>query len=199
MGGENDLLNSSLPEFRTVATPDGRKGIRLERAFWRALDVIGLGLRVRRNKVISDVMRDATDQHINVTSAIRSFVVHSLVSELERADQRCGEPQLVSLLLRTPLPAFAVDRNKRLIKVNADFSQFLRSHFSDMGDVDLRRGLQINLETPVSQIFDELGQSQGSRECVMTVAHGTRLRRVSTRLVAVPPHDPTALVGYVVP
>jgi predicted DNA-binding ribbon-helix-helix protein len=195
----NDLLDWSTPEFRTVATPDGRKGIRLERAFWHALGVIGLDRGLKRDKVISDVMQEANDRQINVTSAIRSFVVHTLASDLERTRQLCGGPQLVSLLLQTPVPAFAVDRNKRLIKVNGDFSQFLRSHFAEIGDSDLRRGLQINLETPISQIFDELGHSRGSRECVMAVAHETRLCRVRTRLVAIPPHDPTALVGYVVP
>jgi hypothetical protein len=97
------------------------------------------------------------------------------------------------------VPSFAVDRNKRLLKVNGEFNQFLRILFAEIGDANLRHGLQINLETPVVQIFSELGHSGESRQCMMLVAHGARIRHVRTRIVAVPPHDPTALVGYVIP
>ena len=198
LNGSSDLLDWSTPEFRTVATPEGRKGIRLERAFWHALGVISAGLGLKRNKVIADVMQDAADRQLNATSAIRSFAVHSLVSELERTRELCDERHFISLLLQAPVPSFAVDRNKRLLKVNGEFNHFLRILFAEIGDSNMRHSLQINLETPVSEIFNTLGQSGDSTESMMVVAHGTRLRRVRTRMVAVPPHDPTALVGHII-
>jgi predicted DNA-binding ribbon-helix-helix protein len=100
--------------------------VRLEKAFWHALGVISAGLGLKRNKVIADVMQDAADRHLNVTSAIRSFAVHSLVSELERTRDLCGEQYFVSLLLQAPVPSFAVDRNKRLLKVNGEFNHCQR-------------------------------------------------------------------------
>jgi predicted DNA-binding ribbon-helix-helix protein len=199
VNGDSDLLDWSTPEFRTVATPEARKGVRLERAFWHALGVISAGLGLKRNKVIADVMQDASDRQLNVTSAIRSFAVRALVSELERTRDLCNEQHFLSLLLQAPVPSFAVDRNKRLLKVNGEFNQFLRILFAEIGDSNLRQGLQINLETPIVQVFSELGHSGESRQCTMVVGHGARIRRVRTRMVAVPPHDPTALVGYIIP
>jgi hypothetical protein len=104
----------------------------------------------------------------------------------------------VPMMQQAPVPSFAVDRDKRLIRVNGEFNHFLRILFAEMGET-VRSGLHINLERPVAQIFAELGRSGQSCECMMNVMMGTRVRRVRTRLVAVPPHDPTALVGYILP
>lgn len=197
---DSDLVALSTPEFRTVATPTARKGLRLERAFWSALGVISARLGVKRSKLIANLMQDAADQDLNATSAIRSFAVNALASELERTRQLYDRDNFISLLLRAPLPSFAVGADKRLLKVNGEFNHFVRILFAEVGPVTTKRpALHINLETPVSQIFADLAVTKGSLECIMNVTHGTRVRRVRTRIVAVPPHAPSALVGHVIP
>jgi predicted DNA-binding ribbon-helix-helix protein len=193
-----DLLDSSTPEFRTVVTAEGRKGLRLERAFWRSLGSIAARLGVKRSKLIGDVLIEATDLELNTTSALRSFAVHHLETELARVREQNALAFAVPMLQQAPVPSFAVDRDKRLVRVNGEFNQFLRILFAEMGET-ARSGLQINLERPVAQIFEELGRSGQSCESMMNVVMGSRFRRVRTRLIAVPPHDPTALVGYVIP
>ena len=89
--------------------------------------------------------------------------------------------------------------NKRLLRVNGEFNHFLRILFAETGEAVRRHSLQINLETPVAQLFETLASSGESCDCAMNVVLDTRARRVRTRIVAVPPHDPTALVGYVIP
>lgn len=197
-GGDEDLLSVSTPEFRAVPTPDGRKGVRLERAFWQALAGLAERAGVKRSKVISDVLHEATDLGLNSTSALRSYAIRQLDQELQAAQEKTALAFAVPMMQQAPVPSFAVGLDKRLIRVNGEFNHFLRILFAEMGEA-VRSGLQINLERPVAQLFEELGSSGQSCECMMNVVMGSRVRRVRTRLVAVPPHDPTALVGYIVP
>ena len=143
-------------------------------------------------------MQDAAERQLNATSALRSYVAHELVSELERTRELTSEENYIALLQRAPVPSFAVDANKRLLRVNGEFNHFLRILFAQSGDTVSRHTLQINLETPVAEIFGMLGTSGESCDCVMNVLLESRVRRIRTRIVAVPPHDPTALVGYVI-
>lgn len=144
-------------------------------------------------------MQDANDRQLNATSALRSYVVHSLVTELERTREQGDEAHTIALLQQAPVPSFAVDRKKRLLRVNGEFNHFLRILFAQTGDTVPKHSLQINLETPVADIFERLGTSGESCDCMMNVLLDARVRRVRTRIVAVPPHEPTALVGYVIP
>jgi len=196
--GRSDLTDLSTPEFRTVAAGNTRKGLRLERAFWYALGVISARFGRKRSALIAEVMQDANDRQLNATSAVRSFVAQTLLTELEQLEARSGQDSYIALLQHAPVPSFAVDRNKRMLRANGEFSHFLRILFAQVGDAVPRHSVQINLETPVGQIFDMLGKSGASCECVMSVVLDTRVRRVRTRIVAVPPHDPTALVGYII-
>lgn len=195
----SDLTAWSMPEFRTVPAGNTRKGLRLERVFWDALGVISARLGRKRSALIADVMQDANDRQLNATSAVRSFVAQTLMTELEQTAAQCDEEGYIALLQRAPVPSFAVDRNKRLLRANGEFSHFLRILFAQTSDGFPRHSVQINLETPVSRIFEILGKSGESCECTMNVLLDTRARRVRTRIVAVPPYDPTALVGYIIP
>lgn len=199
LGGEAGLLDWSTPEFRTVSTPEARKGLRLERAFWRALGTIGESLGLKRSKLIARVLQEAGELQLNTASALRSYAIHFMESELDRVRALNTSSFAVSLLQQAPVPSFAVDRSKRLIRVNGEFNHFIRILFAEVGDSPSPRALQINLETPVGQIFEELGTSGDSRNCMMNVLMGTKVRKVRTKMVAVPPHKPTTLVGYVVP
>jgi predicted DNA-binding ribbon-helix-helix protein len=195
---EGGLVDWATPEFRTVSTPVARKGLRLERAFWSALGTISESMGLKRSKLIAELLEEAGEHKLNTASALRSFAVHSMAEELERVRALNEASFAVSLLQQAPVPSFAINRSKRLIRVNGEFNHFIHILFAD-GDSAGSRGVQINLETPLAQIFEDLGTSGESRACMMDVLMGTRVRRIRTKLVAVPPHDPTVLVGYVIP
>lgn len=197
---ENSLADWATPEFRTVSTPMARKGLRLERAFWRALGTISESMGLKRSKLIAHLLEEAGDFHLNSASALRSFAVHCMEEELERVRALNEASFSVALLQQAPVPSFAINRSKRLIRVNGEFNHFIHILFAETGDDDASaRSVQINLEMPITQVFEELGSSGESRQCMMNVLMGSRARRIRTKLVAVPPHDPTVLVGYVIP
>lgn len=193
---EDRLAWYSTPEFRAVSTSGGRKGVRLERAFWKAFSNIAERMGIRRSRLIAKVLEEA-DVEDNATSVLRSYAVHQIETELNALRHQAELAFALPMLQHAPVPSFAIDKNKRLVRVNGEFSQFLRGVLTQLGNPD-RSSLTFNLDRQVSELFDVLGRSGQSLECIVNITAGTRFRQVRARMVAVPPHAPTALVGYVI-
>jgi predicted DNA-binding ribbon-helix-helix protein len=185
-------------EFRTVHTPDARKGLRLERAFWQALTTIASWEGIKRHKLMARVLGEAVMLRLNTASAVRSFAVHAMEQEVTRLRALSEQVYSVERFQQAPVPSFAVDRNKHVVRINGEFSRFIKVLFSEAGTALTGRPIQVNLETPVSQVFAELGTSGDAGLYTMNVVVDGRVRRMRTKIIAVPPHHPRVLVGYVV-
>jgi len=196
---EEGLLEWAAPEFRAVATSSGRKGLRLERAFWSALTAIASWSGAKRHKLIARVLEAAEGQALNSSSALRSFAMNAVHKELERVKAQSDAAFTVSLLQQAPVPSFAVDRAKRIVRVNGEFNHFVRILFAETSDPAFKKSLQLNLETPVAKVFAELGDSGRAGQYMLNITVEGRSRRARTRIIAVPPHDPKILVGYIIP
>ncbi len=197
--GQLELGDLVSPEFRTAMIDGRRKGLRLEKAFWTALAAIASWKDVKRHRLISHVVGDAERQDLNSASALRSFAIHAMQAEVERLTRLNELSYSVELLQRAPVPSFAVDRAKRVVRVNAEFNHFLRILFAETSGTFVARSLQLNLETPVSVIFDALRASGEHGQYMLNIVADGRARRTRTRIVAVPPHNPQILVGYIQP
>jgi predicted DNA-binding ribbon-helix-helix protein len=195
----SSLIDWATPEFRTVPLADARKGMRLERAFWSALTAIASWSGVKRHRLIAKVLQEAAGQALNSSSALRSFAMNAVHQELERVRSRSEVTFAVALLQQPPVPSFAVDKAKRIVRVNGEFNHFIRILFAETGDLASRKSLQLNLETPVAQIFADLGDGGTAQHYMLNITFEGRSRRTRTRIVAVPPHDPKVLVGYIIP
>ncbi len=191
---ERDHLDYSTPEFRAIQTVYGRKGLRLERAFWRALSGIADRLQIKRSQLISDVLGE-TGTGENATSVLRSYAVHQIGQELHALRERSDLAFLLPILQSAPTASFAVDREKRLVRVNEEFHQFLGDVLAELGSVS-RENFVFRLGRAVEEIFLDVGQSGQACECPVHVISGNRLRQFRAKLIAVPPHDPKVVIGY---
>ena len=102
--GEAGVLDYATPEFRAVPTANGRKGIRLERAFWRALSTIAERMGIKRSQLISDVLSEA-DSDDNATSVLRSYAVHQVESELSAIRQQIELTFALPMMQQAPVPS----------------------------------------------------------------------------------------------
>jgi predicted DNA-binding ribbon-helix-helix protein len=191
------LEQLSITEFRAVATRRGRKGLRLELVVWKALELMASWRGLKRHGLVPHIVEEAERLELNSASALRSFVVSGLLSEIDRLSALVEKSATISLLQQAPVPSFAVDRMKRVLRINGEFTQFVRVLFAENGDALTGRALQLNLDTPVPEIFAALGTSGEARIFTMNVVVDGRARRVRTRILAVPPQKPEVLVGYV--
>lgn len=193
--GPEDLLSLCAPQFKTFITPDGRKGVRLESTFWRALAAIGRTNGGSRGALVSRVLLDARTLGINATSALRSIAVNHLMNEVERLQSAAAAQDTVRLLQLAPAPVFSADRRLRLVQANSEFRRYLRLVLGgvDAGPSDK---VQLSFDTPASTLVNELDKGEAI-EIGMLITVGVRERRSIVRLVSIPPPPGRVIVGYV--
>lgn len=196
---ESDLSALTATEFRAVSTSRSRKGLRLEKAFWVALETIGQWMGLKRHKLVGKIVEEAERRELNTASALRSYAIDMMHREIRRLASLNDETYTIRLLQQAPVPSFAVDRTKHVLSVNAEFNHYVRILFAETRNAAPRRSLQLNLETPVHEVFDALGTGEGEGKVFgLSIVVDGRAKRVRTRIVAIPPHAPDVLVGYII-
>jgi predicted DNA-binding ribbon-helix-helix protein len=191
------LAGMADPEFRTVPVNGMRKGIRLEKIFWDSLTDIGNKLGMRRATLVRTVLEEPGRDGGNAASLLRCYVAQSLTTDIASL-RRLAEPDhAIRLLQQAPIPSFAINRQKKLLQVNPEFMQFLRIVSGSVAGNISAEIAQISLETPVEQLFERIRLPTDSAQTQMTVRMDSRQRRVTAKIVAVPPGPPTILVGYI--
>ena len=202
--GELDVTYWSTAEFRAVTTESGRKGLKLERAFWHALSSISARLGIKRTQLISDVLREASDGGVtNTSSALRSYAARRLVADLEKTRDLTSTAFLIKVMQEAPTASIAVDRSLRLVRVNREFRALVRELAASEGialvdDADLWRRTRVTIQTPVTTLFAEIGGSGETRDCFVSVRVGVSVRQRKMRMVGVPSAAPEVLVGFAV-
>lgn len=190
------LHEVSAPLFRTLPTPQGRKGIRLEAAFWDALEVQAAAAGQRRSVYAGNVLAQAQAAGINATSALRSLVVADLTAEVKRQRPVTALPGMLRLLQMAPVPSFALDQQKRLLQVNGEFGRYIRAINANRVGGAPTETAQLSLDRPIEVLFGEL-TAAATTECGITIRVDNRERRSTARFILVPPLPAVALIGYV--
>lgn len=202
--GELDVSYWSTAEFRAVTTEGGRKGLKLERAFWHALSSISARLGIKRTQLISDVLREASDRGVtNTSSALRSYATRRLITDLEKTRDLTSTAFQIKVMQEAPTASIAVDRSLRLVRVNREFRALVRELAASEGielvdDADLWRRTRVTVQTPVTTLFAEIGGSGETRDCFISVRVGLSVRQRKMRMVGVPSAAPEVLVGFAV-
>jgi predicted DNA-binding ribbon-helix-helix protein len=196
---EEDGLDGLLtPEFRVINTGNRRRGVRLERLFWQVLADIALARGIRRSQLVSDILDEAGPGADNTASVLRVYATREL--ELQRRSLVArGEPSFViNLLQAAPVPAFAINRQKRLQQVNPDFIHLLRVVSGNMAQKISADVVHMSLDIPLDQIFAQFSEGTPTLQCGYTLTIDNKQRRGRAKVVSVPPSPSNMLVGYII-
>ena len=126
IGGGADLASWVEPQFRVVTTGARRRGVRLERVFWKLLDEIAQRRGRRRSQLIGEVLAQSEGSTESVASTLRCFAASTVDLERSALFARLNPSQTITLMQQAPVPAFSINRQKKLQQVNAEFMQLLR-------------------------------------------------------------------------
>ncbi len=189
--------NELTPEFRVVITGDRRRGIRLERLFWRLLGEIAERRGQKRSRLIASVLESAGDSSENAASILRCFAIDTINAERGVLAGRSSSAYVIGLLQQAPIPAFAINRQKKLHQVNQEFMQLLRVVSGDPTQRVQADIVQLTLETPIEELFQQLSEAN-SAYTNYSIRLDSKQRRGRAKLVAVPPTPAQILVGYIV-
>jgi predicted DNA-binding ribbon-helix-helix protein len=198
MAEESGLASWVEPQFRVVTTGARRRGVRLERVFWKLLDDIAERRGRRRSQLIGEVLEESEGSTESVASTLRCFAASTVDFERSALLARLDPGQTNALMQQAPVPAFSINRQKKLQQVNAEFMQLLRP----VGELAPGRStaefVHLALDTPIDELF-AAASAAASTQCNYTLQVDDRRRRGRARLVLVPSEKPDTLVGYVLP
>lgn len=192
-----DVPNERAPEFRVVIAGNRRRGIRLEHLYWRLLGEIAERRGQKRSRLVASILEQNEDAAENAASILRCYALDAI--DTERADLagRTSSNYVIGLLQQAPIPAFSINRQKKLQQVNQEFIQFLRATSGDPAQRVHADIVQLTLETPIEELFKQLAEARAAYTNY-AIQLDAKQRRGRAKLVAVPPAPSQVLVGYIV-
>jgi predicted DNA-binding ribbon-helix-helix protein len=196
--GELDLVadeDEHVPEFRVIVAGGRRRGIRLERLYWRILGEIAERRGLKRSRLVASVLENDHSAD-NAASIMRCFALDSIDAERSSLAGRTSMNYTIGLLQQAPMAAFAINRQKKLHQVNPEFIQLLRAISGNIHDRIHADVVQLTLETPIEDLFQQLSEAK-SAHTNYNLQLDDKSRRGRAKLVAVPPSPSQVLVGYI--
>jgi predicted DNA-binding ribbon-helix-helix protein len=186
-------------EFKAINLDVGRKGVRLEREFWRLLSGVAADRGLKRSELIRLILAAGGGLEANAASLLRCYVAKVHADELATLRSRLEGHDVIRLLLRAPMPAFVIDQQKKLQEVNAEFAQLVRAtagnpNYPVSGDL-----MQLTLDVPVHDLFGRLHRATDETQCGYTMKMGVRQRTGRARVLRVVDGALPVLVGFILP
>ena len=188
--------NPLEPQFKVVQLNGKRRGIRLERLYWSLLDTIAQRLKIRRSRLVANLVEEAEQKGAPVASYMRTFVAKSLDEDRRGTEAGHSAQTLVNLLQQAPVPAFSINRQKQLRQVNAEFLELLKRMNPKLIEPGATDVVQLVLDTPVEELFQRL-RATPSVHCSYSIHFNTLRSRGRAKIVCVPGNPSEFLVGYV--
>ena len=187
------------PQFRVITTGSRRRGVRLERVFWRLLDGIAERRGLKRSSLVHEILDGGDAGTESVASTLRCYAAEYVDRERGGLVARLDPAHTITLMQQAPMPAFAINRQKKLQQVNAEFMQLLRPPGSAEGGAKAAAEfVHLALDTPIDELFHAVTTAP-STQCNYTLQVDDRRRRGRAKIVMVPSEKPDILVGYVLP
>lgn len=194
-GGRVSLSEAVTPMFRAIGVGPQRRGIRLEKIFWDVLDGLAERRGVKRSALIWGLLEDSDD---NAASRLRCYALMSVEQERRDILDRTGTQRSIRLMQQAPVPAFAINRQKRLQQANGEFMQYLRVASGSVSTTLSQESVHLSLDTAIDQLFLKLAEPPHAAFCGYSLEIGGKRRQGRVKVVPVPAEPLDVLVGYII-
>ena len=182
--------------YRAVSTPGGRRGIRLENAYWSVLN----DFAEEQNQTIGELVekvRDEDHQAKNLTSLLRVNCLVWLQKKL-RAFQFVSDDQMIrSIVNAVPTPAIALSSNRNLQAFNQPFLKLVTQAFDVTSVNALPAGLRLVMDVQIERLVEQLLANE-NRPIKVGIAIGVDERRLRQQLsvILAPRMDQRVILGF---
>jgi predicted DNA-binding ribbon-helix-helix protein len=146
------------PVHRIVQAKGRRFSLRLESAYWAALDRAAAEQGVRVGKLVADIARDMP-QDANLASHVRLFCLAEvdrkaalLEQSLAEQEARGGDTDVVGLVDALPIPALLVTAAGNVGHLNAGFGRWFGSGHAHLLGKPLEHFLKLRTQLPMEQV-----------------------------------------------
>lgn len=186
------------PHFRAINSAGKRRGFRLERVFWTALEDLTRADGVSVADFISRLHGGKTGDS-GLSSLLRASIMRGLLARYDSLRARIERFNSRTIIAACPVPAFIISVDKKILFQNSAFLMYLQTRFTGLDNVAALSTLKLTLETPLIDLIEQM-KADGSRPkyAGFTIGHGERLLRGRLSLALAPDmDDPPAAIAFV--
>lgn len=145
------LTTDAEPIFRVVEDQDGRRGLRLEQAYWKILRRIATATAQKTGALVKSITSQAPEV-TNTTSLLRVYCLKWVLEESETLRQISDPSLVVNLVRASPSAAFALGLDKRIIAFNQPFQTFVQARFAALESGAIGRDFRLALDTHLNEL-----------------------------------------------
>jgi predicted DNA-binding ribbon-helix-helix protein len=186
------------PFFRAVNVNGVRKGFRLERSYWSALEKMSDDARMTLGQFVGSVIENHGDSK-NLSSVLRVAVTEWQASRLDDLMSKATGESILKGLNACPSPVFVLSGTRQLRGYNAAFLRYVRANFVFDDDHPVTTSLKLQIDISTADLIKRLKETN---EAYVTIGFviGMDNRRVRGRINATlaASWDEELIVGYVV-
>jgi predicted DNA-binding ribbon-helix-helix protein len=190
-------LEDIEPEFRVVVRGGTRRGIRLERFFWRSLKKLAESRKSTLGRLVEEISKVHPETG-NLTSAIRVACARWLADQNVELRRLASLKAVNALLVACPSPAFALSSSRKILAFNPPFQQLVRRQLPTGQGEEPRSDLRLALDLNVADIFSRL-EANGDLPVTtgFVLGAGDRRYRAQLSVVRAPVSEPELLLAFV--
>lgn len=184
------------PIFRAVMAQGERRGIRLERVFWKTLSAIAAARKETLGEVVAHAAGEVPDSP-NLASALRVLAARWLSDRNAELRRLTAADSVFSIIHASPSPAFVLSADKRIVQYNQAFLNFLQARLLAAQSPDLMRSVRLTLDMQIEQVI-ELLAADPKTPVTTGFALGVAERRVrgQLKLVNAPVSAATMVIAF---
>lgn len=188
----------AAPFFRAINVDGKRKGFRLEKSYWMALEKLSAEEGISAGEFIGRIA-DRYPGSRNLSSLLRVFVVDSLGRKLDELRAKASAEALLKGINACPSPVFVLSGARQLRGYNAAFLRYVRANFVFEDDHPVSNSLRLQIDMSTADLIKRLKEAN---EGFVTIGFviGMENRRVRGRINAMlaPSWREDLIVGYVI-
>lgn len=189
--------DDASPVFRAVMAVGRRRGLRLEKSFWSALETIGKRDGVKISDIIERLEENGANTG-NLASLLRVYALGWLESCLGEVEEKTAPEKLHALVNACPSPALALSEGKGLRFYNAAFLRYIRMSMPAAEFDQMHTKLQLKIDMNTGDLIERLKSGEAENISLGFVI-GLNNRTVNGKLKAVlaPSGGEDFVIGYI--
>ena len=182
--------------YRAISTPGGRRGIRLENAYWAVLNELADEQNQTLGQLI-EVVRVEGAEAKNLTSLLRVNCLVWLRDKLHAISNMSDDRMIRSILNAVPTPAIALASGRNLQAFNQPFLSLVTDAFDVTNVNALPAGLRLVMDVQIDKLIEQL-QANENRPIQVGIAIGVDERRFrqQLRVILAPKADQKVILGF---
>ncbi|MCY0093654.1 ribbon-helix-helix domain-containing protein [Hoeflea ulvae] len=186
------------PHFRAINTDGKRRGFRLERVFWTALEDLTGADGVSVSDYVAR-LHDGKTGDSGLSSLLRASIMRRLLLQYEGLRARIGRFNSRTIIAACPVPAFIISVEKKILFQNSAFLMYLQTRFTGLDNVAALGQIKLTLEMPLADLIEQMkADSSRPKYTGFTIGYGERLLRGRLSLALAPDmDDPPAAIAFV--